>query len=62
MDLDRVTTVEAFGLLLPVQNARDLIHYKRKIACEEAKHLSDVKEILRGRSSRANIVPDPTCP
>ncbi len=46
MNLDDVTMVEAFGLILPVQNARDLICYKRKIAYDEAKHLSDVKEIL----------------
>jgi hypothetical protein len=48
VNLADATMVEAFGMLLPVQNARDLIHYKRKIACEEAKHLNDVKEILRG--------------
>ena len=47
MNLDDVTMIEAFGLLLPVQNARDLIRYKRKIAHDEAKHMSDVEEILR---------------
>ena len=46
-NLDHATMVEAFGMMLPVQNASDLIHYKRKIAIDEAKHLSDVQEILR---------------
>ena len=46
MNLGDVRMVEAFGLILPVQNARDLIRYKRKIAYDEAKHLSDVEEIV----------------
>ena len=47
VNLTDVTMVEAFGMVLPVQNARDLIHYKRKIGYDEAKHLRDVREICR---------------
>jgi hypothetical protein len=45
MHLDDVEMVPYAGLLLPVQNRRDLISYKSKIAYDEHKHLEDVAAV-----------------
>lgn len=47
MNFNEVNWIEAFGHQLPVQNTRDLISYKLKIAYDEFKHLGDVEAIRR---------------
>jgi len=45
MNFNEVNWIQAFSHQLPVQNTRDLISYKLKIAYDECKHLGDVEAI-----------------
>jgi hypothetical protein len=47
MNFNEINWIEAYGHQLPVQNTRDLISYKLKIAYDEAKHAGDVEAIRR---------------
>jgi hypothetical protein len=47
INLRDVVWIDAFGHRLPVQNPRDLVSYKEKIAYDESKHLYDIEAVLR---------------